>query len=110
MDNEAKKTCAATCTNNVKSAKVLFQKDKVYEIVFFSITKGKEKQIFEKYLPKAAPYFEKYGVKTIGMFNVKESRSEILQSEMIGIFEWDNYEAKEKLEADRGFKKSSQIT
>ena len=93
----------------VKSAKVLFQKDKVYEIVFFSITEGKEKQVFEEYMPKAAPYFEKYRVKTIGMFNVEENRSEELQSQMIGIFEWPNYEAKEMLEADKGFKKVAKL-
>ncbi len=111
---ESKKSCDTTCATkvksaHVKSAKVIFQKDKVYEIVFFSLTKGKEKQVFEEYLPKSAPYFEKYGVKTIGMFNVEESRSEELQSQMIGIFEWPNYEAKEKLEADKGFQKVAKL-
>ncbi|MBL4585542.1 MAG: DUF1330 domain-containing protein, partial [Flavobacteriales bacterium] len=96
-------------TDEVKTATVLFEKDKVYEIVFFSVTKGKEKQIFEEYLPKMQPYFEKYGRKSIGMFQVTENRSEVLKSEMIGVFEWPNYEAKEALEADADFKKISTL-
>ncbi len=106
---KSKKDCASVCADHVKTAKVLFQKDKVYEIVFFSITEGKENQIFEKYLPNAAPYFEKYGVKTIGMFKVEESRSEVLQSQMVGIFEWSSYQAKENLEADKGFQKVAKL-
>jgi len=110
-NSEKKKEYSFSChpEEEVKSAKVLFKKDKVYEIVFFSITEGKEKQIFGEYMPKAAPFFKKYGVNGVGMFNVIENRSKILQSTMVGIFEWPNYQAKENLEADKEFKKIAKL-
>lgn len=105
-----KNECTMSCTDDrVKSVKVLFKKDKVYEIVFFSVTKGKERQLFEEYMPKAAPFFEKYGVKSVAMFSVVENRSEELQSEMVGIFEWPDYKAKEKLESDKEFQKVAKL-
>jgi len=107
---EEKNKCTTLCTeDHVESAKVLFKKDKVYEIVFFSVTEGKEKQLFEKYMPKAAPFFKKYGVKNVAMFSVVENRSDDLQSKMVGIFEWPDYEAKEKLEADINFQKVAKL-
>ena len=91
--------------DRVQSAKVLFKKSKVYEIAFFSLTEGKERQVFEEYMPQAAPFFAKYGMKTIGMFSVVESRSDNLQSTMVGIFEWPDYVAKENLESDEDFQR-----
>jgi len=91
------------------SVEVTFSKDKVYEIVYFTVAKDKEKQVFEDYMPKAAPFFEKYGVKGVGMFSVIESRSEELQSTMVGIFEWPDYEAKENLESDEGFQEVAKL-
>ncbi len=91
--------------HDVQSARVLFKESKVYEIVFFTLAEGMEKQVFEEYLPQAAPFFDKYGVKTIGMFSVVESRSDDLQSKMVGIFEWPDYAAKEKLESDDAFQR-----
>lgn len=105
-----KHECSAKCdAHEVKSTTVTFKKDKVYEIVYFTVTHGKEKQLFEKYMPKAQPFFQKYGMKPIGMFNVIESRSEALNSTTVGIFEWPNYEAKIKLEADKKFQKVAKL-
>ncbi len=103
--------CTASCSDvvDLKSVDVQFNKNKVYEIVYFTITKGKEKQVFEDYMPKAAPFFEKYGVKSVGMFSVVENRSETLQSTMVGIFEWPNYESKENLESDKEFQKIAKL-
>lgn len=104
--------CDSNCTNesvDVKTLEVTFSKDKVYEIVYFTIAEGKEKQVFEEYMPKAAPFFEKYGAKPIGMFSVIENQSETLKSKMVGIFEWPNYEAKERLEADKKFQKVAKL-
>ena len=92
-----------------QTANVLFEKAKVYEIVFFTVKQGKQSQIFEKYLPAASPYVKRYGGKKLAMFRVIESRSDILRSKMAAIFEWPSYEAKKKLEADEQFKKIAEL-
>ena len=94
---------------DVKSVDVRFQKDKVYEFVFFSVAKGKEAQLYQQYLPAAKPYFQKHGVKLLGMFSVTESKSKVLDSKMAAIFEWPNHEAKLKLEEDAGFKQVAKL-
>jgi len=109
MEETKEHVCVKDCNHDIKTATVTFLKDKVYEIVYFTITPGMEKQIFEEYMPKAGPFFQKYGVKSIGMFSVVENRSETLSSTMVGIFEWSNYEAKENLEADKEFQKVAKL-
>lgn len=105
----AKSKSSTKETDEVKKATVAFKKDKVYEIVYFTVAPEKQKQVFEEYMPKAKPYFEKYGVQPVGMFRVIESRSDSLKSEMVGIFEWPNYQAKVDLESDRKFKKVAKL-
>ena len=102
--------CGSACAvPEVKTADVRFRKDKVYEIAFFSVTEGKEAQLFGQYLPAAQPYFDQYGAKVLGMFSVTESRSEVLDSKMAAIFEWPNIEAKQALAADAGFQEVAKL-
>ena len=103
-------SCASACdVTEVKTVDVQFRKDRVYEIAFFSVTEGKQAQLFEQYLPAAQPYFDEYGVKVVGMFNVTESRSDALDSQMAAIFEWPSIEAKDRLAADTGFQEVAKL-
>jgi len=104
---EAASSQEETPGEEVKTAKLEFKKDKIYEIIYFTFNKNNEKGLYENYFPKAFPIFEKYGRKFFAWFNVIEgTSSENLQaSTSIVIVEWPNYAAYEMMNSDEEYKK-----
>ena len=109
-ENYSSQCCSAEKpAPKVQIKKVTFKKDKVYEIAFFSVTKGKEAVLFEQYMPAAQPFFKKYGVEVVGMFGVTETSSKVLDAQKVAIFQWPNIEAKSKLMSDPGFQEVAKL-
>lgn len=105
-DHKCSEKCAETSTHDkamsgVKTADVMFSKDKVYEIAYASILGGKESEIHNDYFPKILPIAAKYGAKMMAGFEVTAVTGGEMNPQMVAIFEWPNVEAREKLLADK---------
>ncbi len=86
-----------------------FKKDKVYEIVYFTVKPGKQKQLDEEYFPVSMPIVAEYGGKMNAMFVVTDIVKGDLEGHMVGIFEWPSLDIKNKMHEDPRFKKVAPI-
>lgn len=86
-----------------------FKKDKIYELSYFTVKPGKQKQLDEKYFPVSMPIVAEYGGKMHAMFVVTDIVKGDLEGQMLGIFEWPSLEVKDKMHEDPRFKKVAPI-
>lgn len=89
----------------MKQAKIMFSKDKVYELAYVSIIPGMEPQVFGEYFPKVLPLAGTYGGKSVGMLAVPGAKNGSKEAQMVAIFEWPSVDAWLKLHKDPDFLK-----
>jgi len=79
-----------------RTTTIKFSKGKIIEVAYASIKKGKEKQLFGEYFPKAIPIAAKYGAKPLGvMLNIiniprQGGLKPLVKPNIIGFFEWSS--------------------
>lgn len=88
-----------------RKAIIELKSDKIIELAFFSMKKGKESRITQEYLPGIMPIAAKYGGKLLGGFQVTEAVKGEIQPQGIGIWEWESLEKREGLFKDSDAKK-----
>jgi|GEM_PF-3919815 len=96
------------CADGVVKAKsntIKFDSQKIYEIVYFTVGEGKQKQLDEEYFPVSMPIAAEYGGFLKGMFKVEDTHRGALEGEMVGIFEWKDMSAYEAMHKDERFLK-----
>jgi hypothetical protein len=92
-----------------KTKTISFMKGKVYELVYFTVGEGKQRQLDEEYFPISMPIVAEYGGKFHGMFLIDNIREGNLKGKMLGIFEWPSLKVKDKMHSDPRFKKVAPI-
>ncbi len=88
-----------------KTQTVSFKKGMIYDIAYFSVKSGKEKQLNEDYFPQALRIGKDYGVSMLASFGVTDVTAGDISPQMVAIFEWPSLAVKERFEKDKRYKK-----
>ncbi len=91
--------------SNNQTETIAFKKGMVYDIAYFSVKSGKEKQLNDEYFPQALRIGKDYGVSMLATFGVTEVTAGDISPQMVAIFEWPSLAVKKKFESDKRYKK-----
>jgi len=82
------------------NATLEFKKDRIIGAAYFTVKKGKDNELKERYFEKVAPIAEEYDIQSLGKFKINSTEYGPDKAEIVFFFDYPNMEAKKSFEQD----------